>query len=317
MIKFFQKTVLVLTTLVIASFTVNAQLISEHFSANDFSTEHGYAPGQSPATITNATIGTNCDPAGGTTPDPTQLGFTPGTVSLVSQGVTYTLVNAANTPTCMHKGHGGANVCETNAEVVHGSAGYVHITSSGSLTTSGFVNPTSVTVVISTTGSGDRLSALQTSTDGTTFTNLKIMSPIADHNNSACGQYGLSYTIPVTTTGTVYFRIVPNNSGTTAPANALNTIRVHDFSVTASALAGIKNSTWAQSGLAVTVDNDKLTVTSDNVAGSVDIVTLTGVSVGQKEIQKGGEASFSVKTGLYLVRVISNGQVYSKKVVVN
>jgi hypothetical protein len=238
-----------------------------------------------------------------------------GTITVVKTypagQVTYTLDSCAVNPTCNYRTGGTNATCLANTGT---SNGYVYIDKDGgAFTTSSFASVTRVDLKLSFTGSY-RQATLLKSTDGI------IWTPIDTTKGSTCSQYGETFdSIYVTGTNTnVMLRIIPQLSNHPTNTPALNHVRVHDFIVYGSIVAGLQNSSWAESGISLSVIDKNLTVTSDKASGAVDIISLTGAVAGQKEIKEGGQVSFVLPaSGLYVVRVTSGDKVYNKKIVVN
>jgi hypothetical protein len=231
------------------------------------------------------------------------------TKTYASGQVTYTLDSTAVNPTCNYRTGGTNATCLANTST---SNGYVYLDKDGgTFTTSPFANVTTVDLKLSYTGSY-RQATLQKSTDGVNWTSIYTAV------GSSCSQYGETFAnIPVNDYN-VSLRIIPALSNHPTNPPALNHVRVHDLKVYGTIVAGVNNNAWAESGITASVKENILTVTSENIAGFVDVISLTGVSMNSKEIQKDGEVTFVIPaSGLYIVRVNSGNKVYNKKVAVN
>ncbi len=92
-----------------------------------------------------------------------------------------------------------------------------------------------------------------------------------------------------------------------------NIIRIHTIAVNGSA-SGLSKTSQFDNGASVTVVDNKMTVLSPKNA-TVQIVNVNGVAVAQTDVN--GEATFEIaRSGMYIVRLTSDNQVSTKKVIV-
>jgi hypothetical protein len=333
MIKFFLKNVLACVVVLAASFTANAQftIINENFQSWAFD---GYGT-TNPGSVYNGTNNSDCETSSSSSFLPVgQAVSIPVTKTYGSLTVTYTIDSGSVAPMCYPRGGTNTTCAGTSTATIPPSPtaapnavsrGYVMLAGStanpssrGRFTTSVLTNVTTLDLGLSATGSA-RYCLVQKSIDGgTTWTNI-IDAANSDPNgrypanNINCDAYGQMITgIPVNEP-TVRLRI---KADTTKSAG--QRVRIHDF-IVHSSVSGIQDAAWAQAGVSTSLENNNLTLTSNNVAGTVDVVSITGAMVGQKEIQKGGQAYFVMPaSGLYMVRFTSSdNKIYTKKIVVN
>lgn len=304
MIQILRKTVLAYIAILAVSFSVNAQtpVVDENFQTWQY---FGYA--NDPGTEANS-----C-PAGTQVSGPCEAAsLTPANTSVTksygSGTVTYTLTECGVAPNCPIK-----SGCSATCPTLTGTdvPGYVTVgkTPTAAFTTSDFASITTIDLILSWSGANRNFIIQKSTNGGSTWVNVGT----APFLGGACSQYGVDTVgIPINESN-VRLRFIADNV-----TPNLQYSRIHNLKVYGAIVAGIQRASWAESGVLVSVDNNNVTLSSDIISGSVDVISLTGAVIAQKEIQKGGHTSFTVpSSGLYIIRLLSDNKVYSKKISVN
>lgn len=309
--KFLQNSLVVSALMIAASLTATAQtlVVNENFQTwtmFGYTSDPGSQGSSCPGGVSS--IGT-CE----------STSFSPGTATntvtktYAAGSVTYTIVEGGVAPQCPVKS-GCSATCPTLTGTDIPGLVQINKTETAAFETSEFANITTVELAMSWTGS-NRNAIIQKSVAGGAWTTVQQLF------GGSCSQYGVTFSATgdepaiAINENNVKIRIIADNS---AVPTSLQQVRIHNLKVYGAIVAGVQNASWTESGVSIAVDNNKVTLTSENLAGSVDVVSTTGSTITQKAITKGGQTSFEVpSSGLYIVRFTSDNKVFTKKVAVN
>jgi hypothetical protein len=94
-------------------------------------------------------------------------------------------------------------------------------------------------------------------------------------------------------------------------------IRIHDLKIYTTSSTGIDQTTLLDNGAVISVSDNNVKVSSAPANGYMQIVNVGGASIGQVDVKQGTDASVYVPTsGLYVVRLVTNNQVLTKKIII-
>jgi hypothetical protein len=225
--------------------------------------------------------------------------------------VIYSLTECGVAPACPIK-----SGCSTACPTITGAdvPGYVIVgkTPTAAFTTSEFANITTIDLILSWSGANRNFVIQKSTNGGTSWDNVGT----APFLGGTCSQYGVDTAGIVINSSNVMLRFIADNITPNLQYSRIHSLKI--YGTIAAATSGVQNASWTESGLAVSLVDKDLTLTSNNIAGSIDIVSLTGAATAQKEIQKGGQAYFVMPaSGLYIVRFTSGNKIYTKKISVN